>query len=161
MKRSFILLAVLLIAFAFTPNIFAQQTSPDQQQAESGKMPGHEGHLAMAPEKMGQEEPADIMAQHDQMMSMMKKMDQQLENKVSAMNAAAGEKEQIDAMKAVINELVSQRKQMHQKMLGMQGKMCKMMGRMKTKDMEEGPIKMKMGKKGEDKEKNMIIIIQE
>ena len=61
---------------------------------------------------------SQMMGEHmQQMQSMMKKMDQQLDEKVKAMNQANGDAK-IAAMADVINELVSQRKQMHKMMHG-------------------------------------------
>jgi hypothetical protein len=57
-----------------------------------------------------------------EMMADMKAMDARLDEKLAAVNAAQGEAK-VDAMAAVLNELVSQRKTMHEKMKG-----CPMMG---------------------------------
>ncbi len=63
-----------------------------------------------------------MMGEHMQKMhSMMQKMDQQLDEKVETMNKASGDSK-IGAMAEVINELVSQRKMMHEKMGDMQQK---------------------------------------
>lgn len=161
MKTKIIVLAILVIVFSFTSNIPAQQTDPDAHQAESSERSGHAQHHAVVEENIGQDESADMMSEHGRMMSMMQKMDQELASRVAAMNSATGDREQIEAMKAVINELVSQRKRMHQKMMGMQGKMCKMMGRMKARNRGEKPVTLRMGQKEDGKDKNMIIIIQE
>jgi uncharacterized protein HemX len=71
--------------------------------------------------------PSDQMMQkrtmHEQMTRQMEELDARLEQKIAAMNAATGEKEQIEAIKAVINEMASQRKEMRGKMMGMHDSM--------------------------------------
>jgi hypothetical protein len=52
------------------------------------------------------------------MMTDMKAMDARLDEKLAALNAAQGEA-RVDAMVGLLNELVSQRKTMHEKMSGM------------------------------------------
>lgn len=68
-----------------------------------------------------------MMANRSQMMADMKAMDTALDQKVAAMNNATGSAK-VDAMAGVINELVSQHKQMEQKMMSMNGGMMEMMG---------------------------------
>jgi len=63
-----------------------------------------------------------MSAQTAKMSEMMKKMDQQLDDKVQVMNKATGDSK-MTAMADVINELVSQRKQRHTDMMGMHQKM--------------------------------------
>jgi uncharacterized coiled-coil DUF342 family protein len=53
---------------------------------------------------------------------MMKEMDTRLDAKVAAMDAAKGEKK-VDAMAAVIKEMVSQRKEMRDHMMKMREQM--------------------------------------
>jgi hypothetical protein len=53
-----------------------------------------------------------------EMMTDMKALDARLDEKLAAVNAAQGEAK-VDAMAALLNELVSQRKTMHEKMAGM------------------------------------------
>ena len=53
----------------------------------------------------------DWQAKHEKMVAEMKAMDTRLQEKLAAMNAAKGD-QKIEAMAAVINELVSQRKEM-------------------------------------------------
>lgn len=67
-----------------------------------------------------------MMAMHNQMMAEMKAMDANLDGKVAAMNAAKGGAK-VDAMAVVINEMVSQHKQMMAKMMGMHEPMMKRM----------------------------------
>lgn len=69
----------------------------------------------------------DMMKMHEQMMAEMKAEDARLDALVRDMNAATGNA-RIDAMAAVLNELLQQRKAMHERM----GKMSEhMMGGMK------------------------------
>ncbi len=63
-----------------------------------------------------------MVAAHDQMMADMKTMDTTLPTKVAAMNAAQ-DNAKVDAMAAVINEMVSHREQMMAKMSGMRDQM--------------------------------------
>ena len=63
-----------------------------------------------------------MQGHHEQMMAEMKAMDARLTEKVAAMNAAAGN-EKIEAMAAVINELVAQRKTMQEHMMSRHEKM--------------------------------------
>jgi hypothetical protein len=77
------------------------------------------------------------MKEHDDMMSRMKEMDARLDAKVAAMDAAKGD-QKVEAMAAVIKEMVSQRKEMQEHM-------------MKMHDMREGHMMdhMKHGMEGE------------
>ena len=68
-----------------------------------------------------------IMARHEQMMSDMQVMNAALDQKVVAMDKATGSAK-VDAMAAVIAEMVAQRKQMQQKMMAMQSGMMMHMG---------------------------------
>ena len=58
---------------------------------------------------------AEMMAKHHkEKMAMKKEMDERLDAKVAEMNSAKGEN-RVEAMAAVLNELVAQRKEMHQR----------------------------------------------
>jgi hypothetical protein len=63
-----------------------------------------------------------VMAMRDQMMSEMKGMDASVDQKLAAMNAAKGNAK-VEAAAAVINEVVSQRKQIMASMKSMQDQM--------------------------------------
>jgi hypothetical protein len=78
------------------------------QQAATPTPPPHE-HPSGPSDKMDK----DRQAKHEKMMAEMKAMDARLDEKVAAMNAAKGD-QKVEAMAAVINELVSQRKEMRQ-----------------------------------------------
>lgn len=58
------------------------------------------------------------MKERDEMMSRMKEMDARLDEKVAAMDAAKGD-QKVEAMAAVIKEMVSQRKDMQEHMMKM------------------------------------------
>lgn len=61
---------------------------------------------------------AGMAAQCREMMADRKAMDARLDERLAAVNAAQGEAK-VEAMAALLNELVSQRKAMHEKMAGM------------------------------------------
>jgi hypothetical protein len=72
-----------------------------------------------------------MMKMHEQTMAQMKASEAKLDALVKSMNAASGDAK-VDAIAAVVNELVSQHKamhahmdQMHQQMMGMGGMMMK------------------------------------
>jgi NADH dehydrogenase/NADH:ubiquinone oxidoreductase subunit G len=73
----------------------------------------------------------EMEAKHQQMMEEMKKMNETLQQKVDAMNAATGE-QKVNAMADVINELVKERKAMYEHMAEMHKNMGNhmMMGHM-------------------------------
>jgi hypothetical protein len=77
------------------------------------------------------------MKMHDEMMSKMKEMDARLDAKIATMDAAKGD-QKVEAMAAVIKEMVSQRKDMQDNM-------------MKMHDMRKGQMMehMKPGMEGE------------
>ena len=89
------------------------QTRPDQQQNPPAAAGGAQSQPQQAP-GMGGMDPKmreQFMARHKQMLEMMQKMQQMnedLEKKVGAMNAATGEAK-VNAMADVINLLVQQR----------------------------------------------------
>ena len=109
---------VLLVSFVGAVTLLAQQPTPPASQKM--EMPGKAG---MMDEKM-MEEP--MMAHHKEMMAKMEAMDARLDELVKRMNAATGSKKP-DAVAAVINELVAQRKQMREQMMAMQPEMMKHM----------------------------------
>jgi len=68
----------------------------------------------------------EMMQKHTQMMADFKAMDEKLDRLVVAMNTTTGS-EKLDAMAAVVNELVAQRKAMQEKMATMQTEMMQHM----------------------------------
>jgi Ni/Co efflux regulator RcnB len=98
---------VVIIALAF----LAMPVFAVAQQATTPSTPPHE-HPAGPESKMDKTENSrDWQAKHEKMVADMKAMDIRLDEKVAAMNAAKGD-QKVEAMAAVINELVSQRKEM-------------------------------------------------
>jgi hypothetical protein len=76
-----------------------------------------------------------MMSRHQQMMSEMQAMENKLDELVASMNAAPDAKAKLNAMAAVLTELVSQRRQMRERVMDMQSQMMgHMMGHM-----QEGP----------------------
>ena len=98
------------------------------QQATTPSAPPHE-HPAGPESKMDTtEKHQDWQAKHEKMVAEMKAMDTRLDEKLAAMNAAKGDRK-VEAMAAVINELVSQRKEMRANFDPMhQGMRCPRMG---------------------------------
>ena len=84
---------------------------------------------------------ADMMKMHEEMKQKMEAADARLATLVEQMNAAKGSAK-TDRMAAVINELVDQRRAMHEGMMTMQPMMMRhMMGHMQSgmmKGMKEG-----------------------
>ena len=75
------------------------------------------------------EKSKDWQAKHEKMMAEMKAMDARLDENLAVMNAAKGD-QKVEAMAAVINELVSQRKEMRENFGPMHhGRRGPMMGR--------------------------------
>ena len=119
MRKHLILLVAMAVA---APAIFAQQpatpaTPPVTMQHE---------HQAMKGESM------DCQAMMEKMHASQKALDEKLDGLISQMNKASGSAK-VDRMAAVINELVSQRKQMHSQMMTMMPQMMEhMMGHMQS-----------------------------
>jgi hypothetical protein len=113
---------VLLVSFVGAVTLCAQQPTPPPPAAQKMKMemPGKPG---MMDEKMMED---SMMAHHKEMMAKMEAMDARLDELVKTMNAATGSKK-TNAVAAVINELVAQRKQMREHMMAMQPEMMKHM----------------------------------
>lgn len=103
-----------MITLSLTCAVFAQQ---DQSQAPAAQpktemRPAHK-HAGCNHQMM--EEHKKMMAEHDRMMQ---EMDAGLQAKVAAMDAAKGD-QKIEAMAAVIKELVAERQQMRDHMMKM------------------------------------------
>jgi hypothetical protein len=64
-----------------------------------------------------------LMQEHQQFMQKIQERDEDLQNNLQQMNAATGQKK-IDAMAALLNDLVSQRLQMHLHMQTMRDQMA-------------------------------------
>ena len=109
-KQHTVVVAILLFASA----AFAQHPATGSQQPTQMQMPS------------GQMESMDCEAMMQKMQTASKSMDDQLQALIDDMNRAKGSAK-VDRMGAVINELVSQRKQMREQMMTM---MPEMMGHM-------------------------------
>ncbi len=94
----------VLVAFAFlAPPVFVSA-----QQATTPSPPPHK-HPSGPSDKVDKDRDARV----EKIRAEIKAMDARLDEKVAAMNAAKGD-QKVEAMAAVINELVSQRKEMRQ-----------------------------------------------
>jgi hypothetical protein len=119
----------------------AMKSAAPQAQA-SAPAPAQAGH---DPSAMGQKAPMagpsqHTQAEHEPMMAEMKAMDARLDEKLTAMNASQGNAK-IDAMAAVITEMVNQRKIMQQKMMmGQYAMMGQMSAHHSMRRMAECPM---------------------
>ena len=132
---------VLLVSFIGAATLWAQ--APPPPAGQKMEMPDKPG---MMDEKMIEE---SMMAHHKEMMAKMDAMDARIDELVKSMNVAKGSKKP-DAVAAVINEMVAQRKQMREQMMAMQPEMMKhMMAHMRMgmmKGMEDSMAKCPMMK---------------
>lgn len=128
MKKFRVFSVVLLLAFLLA-GIYAQSNSgqdpPTQpgtdQQGMNQKHPM--GRMnAQARERM-KARAQEMKEKQQKMTEEMKKMDEALQPKIDAMIAATGE-QKVNAMADVINELVKERKAMHEHMATMHKDMC-------------------------------------
>jgi uncharacterized coiled-coil protein SlyX len=88
------------------------------------------GPVAVSAQQPGHPDSA-MMMNHERMMQQVQAADARMDRLVGEMNRATGQKK-VDAMAAVINELVAQRKQMRSHMM-------QMMQRMHSEHMMGGP----------------------
>jgi hypothetical protein len=95
---------VALVVLAWPVFVFAQQ-------ATTPATPPHEHPAAPESKTDTAEKQKDWQAKHEKMIAERKAMDARLDEKLAVMNAAKGD-QKVEAMAAVINELVSQRKEM-------------------------------------------------
>ncbi len=117
LKMTFVVLAIVALLGATGMLARQNQTTAKPSGTPQTGMMG--GNMAQKCKQM--------MTTHSQMMADMKAMDAQLDQKVAAMNTAKGNAK-VDAMAAVISEMVAQRKQMMAKMTNMQSQMMAHMG---------------------------------
>ncbi len=136
---AFPILVLFLLALAFqshaqqgtpqtgAPKAGATQSPPAGTSGSSGAQTGkpdgsaQEGHEGMM------QKCKEMKAAHEKFAADLKAMDAKLEEKLAAMNTAKGD-QKVTAMGEVINELVSQRKEIHSRMTAMHGcGMCPMM----------------------------------
>lgn len=135
-------LSILLVSF-FGAAITLQAQHPTPAPPPGQKMEMRDKPGMMDETKMDE----SMMARHKEMMARMDAMDSRVDDLVKKMNAAAGSKK-ADAVAAVVNELVVQRKQMRDHMMAMQPEMMRhMMEHMRTgmmKGMMECPMMKEM-----------------
>jgi hypothetical protein len=123
MKKISLLLFALCLLVPY--GVFAQQaspqfpTTPDQMKMRAEAVPGMTTNPRI-------ERCRRMVAEHDRMMSKMKEMDDRLKERMAAMQAAQGD-EKINAMAAVVDELVRQHDEMRARMMAMQQKGTKPM----------------------------------
>ena len=101
---------VLLASLVGAVTLWAQQPTPPPPAAQKMEMSGKPSTMD---QKMMEE---SMMAHHKEMMAKMEAMDARLDGLVKTMNAATGSKK-TNAVAAVINELVAQRKQLRDEMM--------------------------------------------
>ncbi len=114
LSRGVTMLALALVLAA--GSALAQQGPP---KAAEHPGPGH--GMMMGADKGG------MMSMHAQMMTDMKAMDARLDQKLAAMNKAK-DKNKVEAMAAVINEMAAQRKELMSKMAAMHDQVMMHMG---------------------------------
>lgn len=100
---------------------------------------------AARPPMVDESHTAAMMAERQQMMSSMRAMDQKLSDLVKKMDAARGT-DKVDALAAVVKEMVSQRGQMRDRMMAMQGEMMTHM--MQHMSAMQGGMMSMMGNRG-------------
>ncbi|MFV2072050.1 MAG: hypothetical protein ACC742_05280 [Thermoanaerobaculales bacterium] len=148
----YVLGAMTLAVFFGVPAAVAQSdhTGHDHQgatQQGAEKSGEHHGDEAMEKGEMTDVH-QKMMQKSEQMKKHCKMMDAKVDELANAMNSAEGESK-IEAMTALLNELVSQRKMMHEKMMKMRGKMMSKMSCGKDDGASMSKCKMMMEKKEE------------
>ncbi|MHC1727829.1 MAG: hypothetical protein AB9866_17800 [Syntrophobacteraceae bacterium] len=118
------MLFVLVLALLVMPCTFLAQDKAAAAAAPEGtQVQSAAPERSMSPERMQRRE--DRMKRHDEMVAKKKEMDARLDEKVAAMDAAKGD-QKVEAIAAVIKEMVAQRKSMQEQMMkrhhGMKGK---------------------------------------
>ncbi len=124
MKVQTIVLAGIALALVGTAPVSSPSSAWAQEQPKDQMMPGM---------KMGQGKAAGMPPACQEMMAMRQSMraeqasaDAKLNDLVAKMNAASGP-QKVDAIAAVVSEMVAQRQARHEKMATMQGKMKRAM----------------------------------
>jgi alpha-galactosidase len=139
----------LLVPVLFVAGVALTQTSAAVQQ-QPPQQPNAARGQAMGPAMMGrmvnEGQASTMMAERQQMMANMKALDKTLDDLVAKMNAARGT-EKVDAIAAVVKEIVVQRTQMNDRMPMMQ---ARMMGHMMEHMMSmQGGMMSMMGTRGQ------------
>jgi hypothetical protein len=138
MKRILTILPLLSL-FILMPMLSSAQQSPQAKPPASSAAPpqgavdsAHTGHDQSSGHGAGgqanQSQDQDFVAKHDQFKADWKAMDERLNAKIEAMNAAKGDK-RLEAMAAVINEMADQRSKMREMFMASHGKGRPGMGR--------------------------------
>lgn len=126
MKRNQVFLAVFFFVLG------AATLVGGQKPAEEHPMMGQKSQPAISAPCQS------MMVQNQEMVTKLKQMDEDLQAKLKVMNNAQGQ-QKVDVMAAVLNEMVSQRKQMRESMMaGHQHMMGPMMGHMQMGISGEG-----------------------
>ena len=135
-----IVLVILFFCFsAFSTISMAQQTKPGMMQ------PGMTSKCE------------EMMKMHQEMQTKMKQMDQDLSDLGQKMNQAKGD-QKIQAMEAVLNEMIAQRIAMRATMMTHDSMMMEHMGEHMQKDagsMMQCPMMKEMQKETKEKDKHM------
>ena len=113
---------MFLVSTVLATGLLAQ-AQPHSQKHPSQKQGQH--NQGMMDDKM-MTHCHEMMQKHEQMSTDMKAMDAKLDSMVASMNTTTGN-EKTDAIAAIINEMVAQRKAMQEKMSSMQEGMMKHM----------------------------------
>lgn len=107
LARAFPLAALLMVAVLPTPASLQAQATPERTQQRG-----------TTEQQQMMERCKKAMAEHEQMMSRIKAADAELEKLVARMNAAEGN-EKVDAIAAVVNAMVEQRRSLRAQMMRM------------------------------------------
>ena len=102
-----------LVALTFSAAITLPAVEATQKLSTHTNAVPDQHETAGAPDHGGQSTTQHMMKMHEQMMAEMKAADARLDALVRDMNAATGNA-RIDAIAAVLNELLQQRKAMHE-----------------------------------------------
>ena len=115
--------------------------------AQGQTTPPASGRTAQAarPPMVDESHTAAMMAERQQMMASMRAMDQKLSDLAKKMDAARGP-DKVDALAAVVKEMVSQRAQMRDRMMAMQSEMMTHM--MQHMSAMQGGMMSMMGNRG-------------
>jgi hypothetical protein len=140
------------------PTLFYAQKTVAQPTPKPGASSAPGGGMMAGHQPMMGEMDESMMARHKEMMAKMDAMDARLDDLVKKMNASKGSRK-VDATAAVVDELVSQRKQMRQQMMAIQPEMMRhmmehmRMGMMKgmMESMEQCPMMKSMPEIGTKK----------
>jgi len=111
--------------------------SADGASMHQGNMMHHGTNAMMSQDENGTMKCADMAKMHDAMKEKMAAMDTKLDGLIETMNASKGSAK-VDAMAAVINELVAQRGVMRDAVMSMQPMMMGHMGNGTMKGASEG-----------------------